>query len=81
VARVATKTLPAKQGKDSTSDCVIFEEYLELGRLLGLSTLFQVVMLSSNKDDFHHDKIKDELAAVGIKFAYNWSHARHLLGL
>ncbi|GEM_PF-4389270 len=79
--RVATKTAPAKQGKDSTSDCLILEEYLELGRSLTKPTPFPVVMLTSNKTDFGTPTVEAELAAVGIGFAMNWGYAKHLLGL
>lgn len=85
--RVNKGSAPARKGKDSSKDCLIYETYLEAATALrsqGLSS--PLVFLSSNTADYQDGKeLRAEIAAdflpLNMHFASNIGHAKHLLGL
>lgn len=73
INRVVNHIPPATQGKDSTKDCMIFEETLFLGNLLRNSGFTKkIVFASSNTKEYFHDRkpidtIEAELKKVDIE--------------
>lgn len=79
---------PAKRGKDSAKDCLIYETYLEAIKKLrdaGLTTT--IVFLSSNTADYLNEtrilkpEIVSEFNNLNIKYTPNMSAAKHSLGI
>lgn len=51
--RIATDKLPAKKGRASSNDCVIFEEVLEIATRLRIDSFGRkIIFVSSNTSDF-----------------------------
>jgi hypothetical protein len=80
INRVVQHIPPAAQGKDSTKDCIIFEETLYLGNLLRNSGFTKkIVFASSNTKEYFHNRkpintIEVELGKVGIEIATSLNH-------
>ena len=89
VARVIGPRAPARQGKDSTKDCIVIETYFDMIRALrGAGLQSKIVFLSSNTTDYTnsqhgglHDDLKPDFAALSIEYAPNAGAARHALGV
>lgn len=86
-ARVNMPKPPARQGKESSKDCLIYETYLEaITNLRKAGHSATVVFLSSNKDDYCQpgeipiSAIAAEFAPINLQFATNMSMAKKLLG-
>lgn len=80
--RVNLNRPPAKRGKDSSKDCVIFETYLEIAadlRAAGLAA--PMVFLSSNTKEYGAPAIAAEISAVGMSYAPNMTTAKYRLGV
>lgn len=87
-ARVNTATPPAAKGKESSKDCLVYETVLELASgLRGAGTATPIVFLSSNINDYLHERkrlrpeIASEFAPLKLDYAQNMGLAKHLLGL
>lgn len=80
INRVVHHISPAAQGKDSTKDCIIFEETLFLGNLLRNNGFTKkIVFASSNTKEYFHDRkpigtIKAELKKMDIKIVASLNH-------
>lgn len=81
--RVYAVKAPAKQGKDSLKDCLIFETLLRVvGELRKSGFNNKVCFISSNTKDFGTVSkclVKDDLDKLNILFANRFSHAKSLL--
>lgn len=81
--RVYAVKSPAKQGKDSLTDCLIFETLLRVvGNLRQLGFDKKVCFISSNTKDFGKVRncfVQDDLNKLNILFANHFSHAKSLL--
>lgn len=88
IARVIAPKAPARQGKDSTKDCIVIETYLDAIRALRAAGLqSKIVFLSSNTKDYTnsqhgglHDDLKLDFQALNIEYAPNAGAAKHALG-
>lgn len=87
-ARVNAGIAPAKRGKDSSKDCLIYETVLEhVAALRAAGTATPIVFLSSNVTEYYTEgsKLKPgiaaEFAALNLIFAPNMGAAKHELGL
>lgn len=84
INRVVQHIPPAAQGKDSTKDCIIFEETLFLGNLLRNGGFTKkIVFASSNTKEYFHNRkpiniIEVELKKVGIEIATSLNHGFYL---
>ncbi len=87
-ARLNAGRAPAKRGKDSSKDCLVYETYLEVSTTLrnsGVTT--PIVFLSSNTDEYQTESkaMKPEIASdfglLNINYAPNMSAAKRALGL
>lgn len=87
IGRVNRNIAPARKGKDSVKDCVVFETYLtavDALRAAGMPTTF--VFLSSNTKEYLTESkaLKPDFVADfngnKIKYASNMSMAKALLG-
>lgn len=86
--RVNGLRAPARQGKDSTKDCLVFETYLEaISSLRGAGCAAKVVFVSSNTSDYlgtasvMRPEITADLTPLNVAFAVSMEHAMHALGL
>jgi hypothetical protein len=77
---------PARQGKDSAKDCLVYETYLEAATNLRAGGLASpIVFLSSNTSDYLSparilkEQIVLEFGAVTIDYAPNAAAAKHAL--
>lgn len=81
--RVYAVKAPAKQGKDSLKDCLIFETLLRVvGDLRKSGFDKKVCFISSNTKDFGKVRncfVQDDLNKLNILFANQFSHAKSLL--
>lgn len=87
-ARMIGSIAPARRGKESMKDCIVFETYLEFASMLRTEGLAApIVFLSSNTEEYSSDsrvtkiEIADDLARVGASYASNMAAAKHQLGL
>lgn len=87
-ARVNTATPPARKGKESSKDCLVYETLLELASgLRGAGTTRPIVFLSSNTNEYFYERrslkpeIAAEFASLKLEYAQNMGLAKHLLGL
>jgi hypothetical protein len=80
-ARMNARIAPARQGKDSSKDCLIFETYLEALQTLRQNGLTSpAALLSSNTDDYDRQvSITEELAALSATYQPNMSAAKYAL--
>ncbi len=80
---------PAKKGKESLNDCLIFEAYIELaGQLRSEGIQAQMVFISSNTKEYREPNkrilkadIGEDLAKVSLEYAANFGEAKHRRGL
>ena len=87
--RVNEPRTPARRGKESMKDCVIVEAYIEVAsQLRAAGMTAPIVFASSNTKEYFapntrhlQGDIAQDLGAVGIEFAPNFSAAKHNLGL
>jgi hypothetical protein len=86
--RVNRNIAPARQGKESSKDCLIYETYLEaIGNLRTAGALQTIVFLSSNTNDYQtvgnilKPDIAAELDPLNCTYAPNISVAKRALGL
>ncbi|MGD6777716.1 PIN domain-containing protein [Sutcliffiella horikoshii] len=73
--RVIDKIPPSKQGKDSTKDCIVYEECLTIGESLrNIGFDKKIIFISSNTSEYDNDFIKNELQSHQINYAssLNW---------
>lgn len=89
IARMHIGRTPGKPGVGLVKDCIVIETYLDAVTELRNSGLqSRIVFLSSNTDDYagrddkglNHD-LKSEFGPLGIVYATNAGHAKHLLGV
>jgi hypothetical protein len=87
-ARMNAGLAPARRGKESSKDCLVYETYVEAVtalRRVGVAT--PIVFLSSNTHEYFTEGriLKSEIAAefgkVNLVYAPNMSAAKHALGL
>lgn len=87
-ARVNAGIAPARRGKDSSKDCLVYETYLEAVSALrdaGLTT--PIVFLSSNTNEYLTEgrvlkrDIAVEFGAIKLDYAPNMGAAKYALGL
>jgi hypothetical protein len=79
---------PAKLGKNSISDCVIIEAYLETASVLRRAGQIKpVVFVSSNTTDFTDrsgavpSDLAQDMSKAGLEYQPNLGAAKHALGL
>lgn len=79
---------PARRGKDSSKDCLIYETVLEnVAELRRMGNTAPVVFLSSNTKEYYTDgsvlnsDIASDFNTYNMAYAPNMSAARHFLGL
>ena len=83
--RTASVTLPATRGKESSNDCIIFEEILEIARILRENDFTKKMVFSTNNTkDFgdpndEQSSINQELNAFKIIYVTNLSWAKNKL--
>ena len=87
-ARMNAGIAPARRGKDSSKDCLVYETYLEaVTALRGAGGVTPIVFLSSNTSDYLSESrtlkvaIAREFGALNLRYAPNMSAAKHILGL
>jgi hypothetical protein len=87
-ARINANKAPAKQGKESSKDCLVYETILEKAAMLRAdSCVCPIVFLSSNTRDYCttgsvlKPEIVLEFDQLNLKYAPNMSAAKNLLGL
>ncbi|GGZ32873.1 PIN domain-containing protein [Asticcacaulis endophyticus] len=87
-ARLNAGIAPARRGKDSSKDCLIYETYLEGVSALRLAGFTKpIVFLSSNTNEYLTDsrilkpEIATEFSTISIVYAANMSGAKHALGI
>lgn len=89
ISRVNEPRVPARKGKDSTKDCIIFESYLDAAaQLRSAGHDAPIVFASSNIREYcppnstqlHADFVAD-IGAVGMEYATSFGWAKHQLGL
>jgi hypothetical protein len=78
---------PAKRGKDSSKDCLIYETYLEAAMALRATGVERpIVFLSSNVHEYMTERrilkpeIAEELDKLSVTFAQSMSEAKFRLG-
>jgi hypothetical protein len=88
IARMNGNIAPARRGKDSSKDCIVFETYLKFADELrneGLAA--PIVFLSSNTSEYLTDskvlrvEIANDFAPLKVDYASNMALAKHQLGL
>jgi hypothetical protein len=79
--RLNAAIAPARQGKDSSKDCLVFETYLEAMRSLReLGLTAPAAFVSSNTQDYaHKSEIDAELASLTMSYQPNSGAAKHAL--
>lgn len=87
-ARVNACIAPARRGKESSKDCLVYETYLEAVSILrGAGVTTPIVFLSSNTNEYLTEgrilkpEIAAEFGAIKLDYAPNMSAAKHALGL
>jgi hypothetical protein len=76
---------PAKEGKNSLGDCTIFEEVLEVGRLLRENGFTKrIVFSTSNTQDYYSasgviDTIRGDAGLYGIEIVKSLDHGYHIV--
>lgn len=87
-ARVNAGIAPARRGKDSSKDCLVYETYLEaVSALRGAGVTTPIVFLSSNTNEYLTESkvLKPDIAAefgtINLSYASNMSAAKYALGL
>lgn len=87
-ARLNSKRAPARQGKESSKDCLVYETILEkVSALRALNTISPMVFVSSNINDYCttgtvlKPDIVTEFDSLNLQYAPNMSAAKHLIGL
>ncbi|BCG87173.1 hypothetical protein MesoLj113c_32830 [Mesorhizobium sp. 113-3-9] len=87
-ARVNAGLAPAKRGKESSKDCLIYETYLEvIGSLRDAGVKAPIVFLSSNTREYLTEGgiLRPEIAAdfskLNLVYAPNMGAAKHALGV
>jgi hypothetical protein len=88
IARMNGNIAPARRGKDSSKDCIVFETYLKFADMLRTEGLTApIVFLSSNTREYLTDsnvlkiEIANDFAPLKIDYASNMALAKHQLGL
>lgn len=88
ITRMNGNIAPARRGKESSKDCIIFETYLSLSSMLRAEGLTApIVFLSSNTSEYVTEgsvlkaDIATDLAQFSIEYAPNMAAAKHLLGI
>ena len=88
IARMNGNIAPARRGKDSSKDCIVFETYLSCAGMLRTEGLAApIVFLSSNTSEYLTDskvlkvEIANDFAPLKIDYASNMAMAKHQLGL
>ncbi|MEK4107021.1 PIN domain-containing protein [Paenibacillus sp. FSL R10-2791] len=80
LGRVVHNIPPSKQGKDSTKDCMIFEEILGLGdKLRSRGFDKSIVFASSNTQEYENESILSELNSRSIQYATSLHHGLFLV--
>ena len=83
--RMCASNAPATAGKDTTNDCLLIEQYLELCRRLRTAGFtHRCIFVTSNTRDFGEPKaprppLDQEFASVQIDFAYDFAAAETLI--
>lgn len=86
-ARVNAARAPARRGKDSSKDCLVYETYIEVVAALRREGLAgPIVLVSSNTTEYRqggavHPDIEAEFAPIGLSYQPNMAAAKHALGL
>lgn len=87
-ARVNAGIAPARRGKDSSKDCLVYETYLEaVSALRSAGAIAPIIFLSSNTNEYltENKVLKPEIAAefgaISLGYAPNMSAAKYGLGL
>jgi hypothetical protein len=76
---------PARLGKDSSKDCLVYETYLEIATSLRDAGLTKpIVFLSSNTNDYREGRqLRQEIAAefqpLNVSYAADMKYAKYLL--
>lgn len=86
-ARVNAGLAPAKRGKESSKDCLVYETYLEVAaELRRVGLVKPIVFLSSNTQEYlaENRTLKSDIARdfnpLNIIYASNMNAAKHFLG-
>ena len=83
--RVVSGTAPAKKGSQQWKDCTIVEHILEVAPRLSEAGCQQIILISSNKNDFcdERNQLREPLASefdkAGITYVRQWQAARGLI--
>jgi tRNA A37 methylthiotransferase MiaB len=79
---------PARRGKDSSKDCLVYETYLEaVTSLRNAGVVKPIVFLSSNTKEYLTENnilrtgIAAEFSNINLKYVPNMSAAKFTLGL
>lgn len=85
--RVNRNQAPAKRGKESSKDCLVYETYLEaMSQVRAEGFVSKIVFVSSNTADYCENRsiLKSEIAAdfsaLAIDYAPNMAAAKYALG-
>jgi hypothetical protein len=86
ITRMNGNIAPARRGKESSKDCIIFETYLSFSGMLRAEGLTApIVLLSSNTSEYVTEGsvlkagIATDLAQFSIEYASNMAAAKHRL--
>jgi len=86
--RMNAARAPARRGKDSSKDCLVYETYIDaITSLRGAGVRAPIVFLSSNTEEYLtggsslKPDIEAEFNALSIQYAPNMAAAKHALGL
>ncbi|HVJ52266.1 MAG TPA: hypothetical protein VM689_07380 [Aliidongia sp.] len=87
IARMNGNIAPARRGKDSSKDCIVFETYLKCADMLRTEGLTApIVFLSSNTREYLNDsnvlktEIANDFAPLKVDYASNMALAKYQLG-
>lgn len=87
-ARVNSCLAPARRGKESSKDCLIYETYLEAASALrAAGVIAPIVFLSSNTKEYFTEggalkpDVVSDFQPLNLIYAPNMSAAKHKLGL
>lgn len=87
-ARLNAGLAPARRGKDSSKDCLVYETYIEAMRMLrDAGVVRPIVFLSSNTSEYLTESkalkppIAAEFGELSVDYAPNMSAAKRALGL
>jgi hypothetical protein len=87
-ARMNACRAPARRGKESSKDCLVYETYHEaIATLRGAGMVKPIVFLSSNTQDYRaggskiKPEIDSELTALNVAYAPTMSEAKFRLGI